>query len=92
LVLGYYNDGKLVYAGRVGTGFTEKTAVDLYKRLEAIRASASPFGKKLPRAEARGVCFVRPEFVAEVEFRTWTTDRIVRQASFLGLRENKRAD
>jgi bifunctional non-homologous end joining protein LigD len=87
LVLGYYRGGKLVYAGRVGTGFTEKTAVDLYQRLEAIRTPGNPFAKKLPRAEARGVCFVRPELVAEVEFRAWTTDRIVRHASFLGLRE-----
>jgi bifunctional non-homologous end joining protein LigD len=83
--------GKLIYAGRVGTGFTEKTAVDLYKRLDAIRTPTSPFAKKLPRAEARGVCFVQPELVAEVEFRAWTTDRIVRHASFLGLRDDKQA-
>jgi bifunctional non-homologous end joining protein LigD len=91
LVLGYYRDGKLVYAGRVGTGFTAKTAVDLYRLLEAIRTPGNPFAKKLSRAEARGVFFGQPELVAEVEFRAWTTDRIVRHASFLGLRDDKQA-
>jgi bifunctional non-homologous end joining protein LigD len=91
LVLGYYDAGALIYAGRVGTGFSNKAAVELYHQLEAILA-ASPFTKRLPRSDARGVCFVRPELVAEVEFRGWTNDRLVRHASFRGLREDKRAE
>jgi bifunctional non-homologous end joining protein LigD len=89
LVLGYYQDGKLVYAGRVGTGWSHKTAEHLYRQLEAIRAPASPFAKCLARADARGVRFVRPDLVAEVQFRGWTGDQLLRHASFLGLREDK---
>lgn len=67
LVLGYYDGGRLIYAGRVGTGFSERVAVDLYGRLAAIEAPASPLAQRLPRSEARGVRFVRPELVAQVE-------------------------
>lgn len=52
----------------------------------------SPFGKKLAAVDSRGVRFVRPELVAEVEFRAWTAEGFVRHASFRGLREDKRAD
>lgn len=89
LVLGYYDKGKLVHAGRVGTGFTVKLAGELYKRLEPLRRDASPFAKRLPTDAARGVKYVEPELVAEVEFRAWTADDIVRHASFRGLRDDK---
>jgi ATP-dependent DNA ligase len=75
-------EGKLVYAGRVGTGFSEKVAAELYARLETMRAPGSMFAKELP--DARGVRFVRPELVASVEFRSWTPDGLVRHAVFLG--------
>jgi len=90
LVLGYYDGGKLVHAGRVGTGYTERLAIELYERLEEIRTPASPFAKRLGRAEARDVRFVRPDLVAEVRFRGWSSDNLVRHASFRGLREDKR--
>ena len=92
LVLSYYEDCKLIYAGRVGTGFSDNLAHELWERLEAMRTPASPFAKRLPRADTRGVCFVRPEIVIEVQFRGWTGDRLVRHASFRGLREDKRAE
>ena len=91
LVLGYYADGQLVHAGRVGTGYTAAVAADLYRRLERIRAPASPFAERLGSDAARQVRYVKPELVAEVEFRTWTADHILRHAAFRGLREDKQA-
>jgi len=91
LVLGYYENERLIYAGRVGTGFSHVLAQDLFKRLDKMRIAKSPFAKKLTSEEARGAKFVRPELVAEVEFRTWTADNLIRHASFRGLREDKSA-
>jgi bifunctional non-homologous end joining protein LigD len=87
LLMGYYEDGKLRYAGRVGTGFTEKTLGDLQKRLDPLRRDTSPFqvAPKLPREAV----FVEPELVAEIELREWTAERIMRAPSFKGLREDK---
>ena len=91
LVLGYYDAGKLVYAGRVGTGFTQKVAGELFQRLDPTAIAASPFEQRLPSKEAKGVRFVRPDLVGEVEFRAWTAEGYVRHASFRGLREDKPA-
>jgi len=91
LVLGYYEGGELVHVGRVGTGYTAAVAEDLFRRLEPLRVSASPFAKRLTADEARQVKYVRPELVAEVELRGWTADRHLRHASFRGLREDKPA-
>jgi bifunctional non-homologous end joining protein LigD len=87
LLMGYYEDGSFVYAGRVGTGFTEKTLDQLQKRLEPLRRDRSPFDKapKLPR----GMVWVEPSLVAEIELREWTAERIMRAPSFKGLREDK---
>ncbi len=90
LLLGYYQDGKLRYAGRAGTGFTHQSQRQIRKRLEGIRADANPFVKIEPAA-ARGARWVKPEVVAEIAFRTWTADKLVRQASFKGIREDKPA-
>ncbi len=91
LLLGYYDDQKrLIYAGRTGTGFTQKFAATLRKRLETAETNTSPFLN--PSAEARkGAIWVRPSTVAQVRFATWTADEQVRQAAFLGLREDKPA-
>lgn len=91
LALGVFDSGKLDYVGRVGTGFSATVAADLLKRLEAMRIDKSPFAGKLTADEARGVRFVRPDLVAEVEFRAWTADGLLRHASFRGLREDKPA-
>jgi bifunctional non-homologous end joining protein LigD len=88
LLVGVYEpDGSLRCAGRVGTGFTDKTLVDLQKRLTPLRRDTSPFdlGPKLPREAV----FVEPTLVAEVEFREWTNEGVMRAPSFKGLRQDK---
>jgi bifunctional non-homologous end joining protein LigD len=85
--MGYYEDGSFRYAGRVGTGFTDTTLADLERRLAPHRRDGSPFtsGPRLPR-EAR---FVEPCLVAEIEFREWTSEGVMRAPSFKGLREDR---
>ena len=90
LLVGYYEAGKLHYAGRVGTGFSAKGAIALKNKLDALKAKASPFDKAVPKG--KGLVWVKPELVGEVEFRSWTSDRIIRHASFQGLREDKPAE
>ena len=87
LLMGYYLAGDFKYAGRVGTGFTERTLDDLARRLAPLQTGESPFKPKpkLPR----NAMFVEPRLVAEVEFREWTREGIMRAPSFKGLREDK---
>ena len=86
-----HEGGRLVHVGRVGTGFTEAVARDLWTALEALKRSDPPFAQKLPAEAARGVRWVEPKLVAEVELRGWTTDGLLRHASFKGLRDDKDA-
>lgn len=91
LLLGYFDQDKLRYAGRVGTGFTDRGLRDLYQRLQSIAVAESPFAS-VPRKEQRGgITWVRPELVAQVRFTGWTEDKMLRHPSFLGLREDKPA-
>ncbi|MEP9379558.1 DNA ligase D [Aquabacter sp. CN5-332] len=89
LVLGYYEDGAFTHAGRVGTGFSRKTAHDLMQMLQPLRRKTSPFKARLSAEAARDAVFVEPKLVAEVEFRGWTADDNLRHTSFRGLREDK---
>ncbi len=91
LALGYYRDGKLIHIGRAGTGFTQKMAQSLYKQLQTLKSSHSPFVSALTADEKRNLVFVEPELVADVEFRGWTADKHLRHAAFKGLREDKAA-
>ncbi len=90
LLLGYYEGGKLHYAGRSGTGFTEETHRTLRTRLDALVKSASPF-VEVPRDAQRDVRWVKPQLVAQIAFSNWTHDNLVRQAAYKGLREDKSA-
>ena len=90
LLLGVYDGhGDLVYAGKVGTGFTGTSATQLRERLDRIRVRDSPFrGRPPDLAAAR---WVKPELVAEVAFTEWTEDGRLRHPAFKGLREDKPA-
>ncbi|HEY5055220.1 MAG TPA: non-homologous end-joining DNA ligase, partial [Acidobacteriaceae bacterium] len=84
LLLGYYQKEKLIFAGRTGTGFNQKTHAMLRDKLDALTQPTSPFSQTLPADQRRGAHWVRPELVAQVRFATWTADHLVRQAAFLG--------
>jgi bifunctional non-homologous end joining protein LigD len=89
LALGYYEGGKLVYAGRVGTGFSAKVARSLRDEIEKINAKKPAFTNALPAGAEKGVRWAQPQLVADVEFRGLTEERLVRQAAYKGLREDK---
>ncbi len=79
----------LVYAGRVGTGFDQKSLKDLHGQLRKLEIDKPGFAKPLTSAQSRGVHWVEPKLVCEVEFAEWTRDGHIRHASFLALRSDK---
>jgi bifunctional non-homologous end joining protein LigD len=89
LLLGYYDDeGHLVFSGSVGTGkgWTAPFLRELRAGLEQLRDEACPFEPRPPREIAREARWVRPALVAEVQFAEWTSDGVIRQATFCGFR------
>jgi bifunctional non-homologous end joining protein LigD len=88
LAVGVMEDGELVYAGKVGTGFTQEMLGVLTRELEPLRRDASPFTGRQP---PKGTVFVEPRLVAAVEFREWTRAGTLRAPSFKGLRPDKDA-
>jgi ATP-dependent DNA ligase len=99
LLLGYYaDDGKLIYAGRVGTGMTDKVLKDLRRQLDPLARAKSPLSAPPPRTTRFGsplvlsrVHWVEPKLVAEITYLTWTADGLLRQTVYVGLREDKPA-
>ncbi|MGP0170831.1 DNA ligase D [Pseudomonas sp. NCHU5208] len=81
----------LRYAGRVGTGFGEAALKAQHQQLRKLARDESPLDRKLTAAQARGVSWVEPQLVGEVEFAEWIREGIVRQASFIALRSDKPA-
>jgi bifunctional non-homologous end joining protein LigD len=92
LVLGYYEAGRLIYCGRVGTGFDRETLQSLYAELVEREQHRTPFAVPPVGADARHVHWVKPELIAEVEFGLWTEDGRLRHATFIRLRTDKRPD
>jgi DNA ligase D-like protein (predicted ligase) len=99
LLLGYYrDDGKLIYAGRAGTGMTESELTGLLKKLRPLASDKMTVDVPPPKATRFGtplvlsrVHWVRPELVAEVTYLTWTADGLLRHVVYEGLREDKAA-
>jgi DNA ligase D-like protein (predicted ligase) len=100
LLLGYYtDDGKLTYAGRVGTGMPDKVLADLRRRLDPLARKAPPLNTLPPRKTRFGsplvlsrVHWVEPKLVVEITYLTWTADNLLRHTVYVGLREEKPAD
>jgi bifunctional non-homologous end joining protein LigD len=88
LLVGYYEDGDLRYAGKVGTGYNAKTLKELGAKLRKLESDKAPFVdvKPIPR----GTHWTRPGLVAQIGFAEWTNDGRLRQPRFLGLRDDKR--
>ena len=91
LLLAVYDDGRLRYAGNVGTGFTHAFLADLLDRLQELQVPGPMFEGFEGTLRPRGARFVRPELVCEVEYLRWTEDNKLRAASFKGLRPDKPA-
>jgi DNA ligase D-like protein (predicted ligase) len=89
LLLGYYESGRLMYAGKVGTGFDRATLQDLARRLAPLRRDSSPFADQ--DVPARDTTWVEPRLVAQIGVSEWTRDGRLRHPRFLGLRDDKDA-
>ncbi len=91
LLIGVYDDGKLKYCGKVGTGFTAASIKEIHGQLKSQSTDVCPF-EKFPREARRDLkSWTKPNLVAEVEFTEWTNDDILRHPSFKGMREDKQA-
>lgn len=86
ILIGYYEKGKLHFAGKVGTGYTEKFLADLHAKLKRIQTKKCPFHSPV---KIQNAIWVRPKYVGEVGFTEWTPDGKLRHPAFLGLRSDK---
>ena len=91
LVLAVNEKGKLIYTGRVGTGFSIKQRLELQKKLDRLAQPNMPFSERPKDPGLRQAHWAKPQLVGEVEFTEWTEDGVIRHPSFQGLREDKKA-
>jgi bifunctional non-homologous end joining protein LigD len=92
LVLAYHDGGALIYAGRVGTGFSAVDAGAIWGALQTIRTEIFPFSQRLTREQREGVVWVQPVVVAEIEYRGWSPDGLLRHCAFKAFRQDKSPD
>lgn len=90
LILGVFDKGKLIYCGRVGTGFSIQQRVEIQKKLDRLSQRAMPFVAIPKDPGLRTTHWAKPQLVGEVEFMEWTADGVIRHPSFQGLREDKK--
>jgi bifunctional non-homologous end joining protein LigD len=90
LLIGYYDRDRLVFSGKVGTGFTQNAATELRARLDRLEQKTCPFSPPPAGALGRRAHWVKPELVCEVVFTEWTGDGKIRHPSFQGLRADKK--
>jgi bifunctional non-homologous end joining protein LigD len=90
LLIGHYDNTRLVFAGRVGTGFSHKVALELRDQLDSLAQPASPFSPSPSGPLARTAHWVKPQLVCEVAFSEWTGDGLLRHPSFQGIRLDKK--
>jgi bifunctional non-homologous end joining protein LigD len=91
LLLGYHEEARLVYAGRVGTGFNVRLLDELHARLRKMEVKAPPTATLPPARERRLARWVTPKLVAEIRFTGWTRDGMLRHPTFIALRSDKPA-
>ena len=97
VLVGYYDGPRLIFVGKVGTGFNAKLLKSLYDRFQKIRTDITPFsnlperGGVIGPSQMRFCKWLRPELVCQVRFTEWTHDNHLRQPVFLGIREDKDA-
>jgi bifunctional non-homologous end joining protein LigD len=89
LVLGFYQAKELILAGRVGSGFTQVEARALYDSLEPTTTKTSLLDRKPPAEAEKGVRWVEPRLIAQVDYQGWTNDGLLWHATFRGLRDDK---
>ncbi len=90
LILGFYEKGKLIYAGRAGTGYTNAMRVELRKILDRMVVKKRPFEEIPKDPDLRKAVWTEPKLVGEVAFTEWTDEGVIRHPSFQGLREDKK--
>jgi bifunctional non-homologous end joining protein LigD len=90
LLVGYYEDGQLSYAGKVGTGFDQRTLTDLGKRMRELERPDPPFVDVHP--VPKGTHWIEPRLVGQFAFSEWTRDGRLRHPRYLGLRNDKAAE
>jgi DNA ligase D-like protein (predicted ligase) len=91
LLLGYYKKGRLVFAGKVGTGFDDQTLKSLRRKLDRMERKTSPFKSDAAPA-GDNIHWVTPRLVSEIGFTEWTTDGKLRHPRFLGIRRDKKPE